>query len=400
MLSGFFAEFFSGDFLDGGVEFLLEEDEGLVGAEFVDNLADIVAVLCDGAGRLFEALLVLGIVFRFLFRAGFAENVFDVVDDFVLGRFERLDFVEGVVEEFPFKRGDIGVGPFFLDRFGSDFFVVAAGEDPAFEESLGHGGVEVVEELFADLVDEEDLALFVVGFFDLSGYGLAEFVDVFDVLTGEDFFEEFFVEFGGGDERAAADFEADVAFEFLRVGVGEAENLFDNGGGESLGGVDDDGIFGFFTDEESGDFGILDVGEFEGAESADATFELVAFFVQFDGFAIDMAPFGDSLRGFEFAKTLCDFINLRVDVLGSDFDGIEFGVDFFPFDVEVGEEGCVEEEGEVLVLSEIGGTGFFVVGEWGADDVEVLIVDIFIERLTQEILHGVGDDGGFVDALN
>ena len=332
--------------------------------------------------------------------AGVAEDVLDVVDNLVLRRLDGLDFVEGVVEEFPLEGGQVGVGPFILDGLGGDVLVGVAGEDPALEEGLGHGGVEVVEELFADLVDEEDLALFVVGFLYLGREGLAEFVEFLDALTGEDLLEEFFVDFGGGDVGAAADFDAEVALEFLGIGVVDAEGLLDDGGGEGLGGVDDDVLLGFLADEEGGDFGVLDVGELEGAEGGDTAFLVGAFLGQLDGFAVDLGTLDDGLGRLELAVTLGDLLNLGVNVLGGYFDGIEFGVDFVPLDVDVGEEGGVEIEGEILAVGKVGSAGLLFVGEGGADDVEFLVVDVFVERFSQEVLNGVGNNGGFVDTLN
>ena len=284
MLAGNLGEVLGGNLLDGGVDFVFEEDVGLVDGEFVDNLADVVAVLCDGACRLFKTVFVLFVVFVFIAVGGTAEDVFNVVDNLVLGGFDGLDFVEGVVEEFPLEGGQVGVGPFFLDGLGGDVLVGVAGEDPTLEESLGHGGVEVVKKLFAHLV----------GFLYLGRKGFAEFVEFLDALTGEDLLEELFVDFGGGDVGAAADFDAEVALEFLGIGVVDAEGLLDDGGGEGLGGVDDDVLLGFLADEEGGDFGVLDVGELEGAEGGDTAFLVGAFLGQLDGFAVDLGTLDDS----------------------------------------------------------------------------------------------------------
>ena len=393
LLADDFAEFLGRDFGGFGVDLFFEEDVGLVDGEFVDNLADVVAVLCDGACRLFKTVFVLFVVFVFIAVGGTAEDVFNVVDNLVLGGFDGLDFVEGVVEEFPFERGEVGVGPFFFDGFGSDVLVGVAGKDPTFEEGFGHGGVEVVEELFADLVDEEYLALLVVGFLYLSGDGFAEFVKVFDALSGEDLFEEFFVEFGGSDVGATADFETDVALEFLGFGIVDAEGLFNDGGGEGFGSVEDKAFFGFLADEKSGDFGVFDVGEFEGAESGDTAFFVGAVLGEFDGFAVDVAAFDNLFGGFELAEAFGDFFNLGVDILGGDFNGIELGVYLVPSDVDVGEEGGVEVEGEILAVGEVGGAGFFFVGEGRADDVEFFVIEVFVESFTEEVLDGVGDDG-------
>ena len=257
MLGGALAEFLGGYFLHFGVELFFEEGEGLVDGEFVNDLTDVVAVLCNGACRLLQTFFVFGIVFVFLFGAGAAKDVFDVIYDLVLGGLDGLDFVKGVVDEFPFQRGDVGLGPVFLYGLGSDVLVVVAGEDPAFEEGLGHGGGEVVEELFAHLVDKEYLALLVVGFVNLGGDGFAEFVEFLDTLSGEDFLEELFVELGRGDVGAAAQLEAHVALEFLGLGVFETEDFLNLGGCEGFGGVEDDGVLSFLADEESGDFGVF-----------------------------------------------------------------------------------------------------------------------------------------------
>ena len=186
---GTLGKFLGRDFLDLGVELLFEEGEGVVDIELVDNLLDILAVLGNGAGGLLETFVLLLLVLTFLEGVGLAEDAIDVVDNVVLGGFDVLDLVKSAVDKLPLERGEIFIGPVLLNALGSEVFVTTR-ENPTFEEGLGDGGIEIVDELLADLVDKENLALLVVGLFNLGREGFAELVNIVDVLAGEDLLEE------------------------------------------------------------------------------------------------------------------------------------------------------------------------------------------------------------------
>ena len=108
----------------------------------------------------------------------------------------------------------------------------------------------------------------------------------------------------------------------------------------------------------------------------------MTFFVELDGFAIDIVAFAHDLGGFEFAETLLDVFHLGVNILGSELDGTELGVDLAPVNIELRSQSGIEIEGEVGVVGKVHLTGLLVVGKRGADNLEFLIVDVFVERLT------------------
>ena len=256
-----FDELLGGDFLDLGVDLFLEEGESLLGIELVDKLLDVLAVLGNGAGSLIETLLYLLLVLTLVGSIPAAKNILHLVDHLVLSGLDGLNLVKSAIEEFPFERRKIGFGPLLFEFFGGEFLIVAARKNPAFEESLGHRSREIVEKLFADLVDEENLALFVVGLFEFGGESLTELVDILDTLTGEYLFEEFLVEFGRGDVGAATEGESNVCFELLSCSGIETEHLLNLRGSESFGNIEDHLLVGFLAHNHSGDFGVFDIGE-------------------------------------------------------------------------------------------------------------------------------------------
>lgn len=204
----------------------------------------------------------------------------------------------------------------------------------------------------------------------------------------------------GCDSGAAADGEFHVRLEFLGHIGGETEVLLDVGGGEGLGGVECDGLFSFLADEFFTDFFVFHGREFEGDEGGDATLFFVAFVVDFNGFAIDVVVFADGLRGLEFSVLFGEVVNLFVGVFGGGLDLSHLHIDFVPMDFDLGHIGGVEDEGEGGLGGEVGSGGQLVVGEGAAHDLDLFVVNIFVERLAQHVLHFVGDDGGLVHTLD
>ena len=394
-------ELFGRDFLNFGVELLLEEGKGLLDIELVDDLLHVAAVLGNGACGLLETLLGLlgGLAFLRL-AVGATEDVLDGVDYLVLGGVDALNLVECTVNHFPLQRGDVGVRPLLFDGLGGDILVLVAGENPTLEEGFGHGSVEIVEELLAHLVDKENLALLVVGFLYLGSDGLAELVDGLDTFAREHLLKEFFVNLSRGDARNTADGDFDIGLELLGGSGVEAEYLLELRGGEGLAGVEDDLFFSLLANKGSSKFGIFHVGEFERAEDAQPTLFLGAFLGEFDGFAVDVVALADGVGSLKLAITLGDAVDLGVDIFGSDLDRAELGVDFRPVEVDLRSQSGIEIEGEVGTFGKVDGAVLLFVGEGRAEKLELLIVDVFVKRFTEEVLNGVGDHGGLVHALN
>ena len=69
-------------------------------------------------------------------------------------------------------------------------------------------------------------------------------------------------------------------------------------------------------------------------------------------------------------------------------------------DIHLRHQGSIEIEGEIGSIGKIGGASLLVVGERAANDVKLLIFEIFVKRLTQEILHSVSNDSRLVHTLN
>ena len=199
---------------------------------------------------------------------------------------------------------------------------------------------------------------------------------------------------------AATNSELDIGFELFGSGIFHTEVLLDLRRGEGLGNVEDHLILGFLAIEEVGDFGILHVGKRERNENVHATLFFFALFVELDGFAVDIITFAHYFGGFEFTKTLLDVFDLGVHVFGGEFDGTELGIDFAPIDIDLRSESSIEIESKIGVLGKVDGASFLVVGERRTYDFELLILDVFIKRLTQEVLDCIGNDGRSVHALN
>ena len=255
--------------------------------------------------------------------------------------------------------------------------------------------------MLADFVDIKDISLFVVRLFEFFAQHFAEGSNVFDSLAREHLGEEFVIDFVRCDVRAATDGELNIRFELLGGSSIDMEILFNISGRESLGGIENDFFFSFLANEKGQNIlAVFHCRKIERGKRAHATFLDIAVLVELFSLAVDKIFLSYSLGSLERAIALANFFHLTVDVLGVYFYLIERSIHFVPRQINLRHQSGIKIKNKIFIFLEIRFASLFVIRQRAANNIEFFIIEIFIERLTKNVLNLICDNRGLIYTLN